>query len=311
MTKISANISNIKKESKKFSIGFLVIILLAGALFYYTRFYVIIRFNELGPLVKNMSAYYNGFKIGKITKIEPDSDFKHTLVQVDLSQKNIRIPQNTVVYVERFPNGELYLQFVYPQSPSLSTLKSGDLLEGVAPYNLEQFMMGQSISGMSDLVSLHIIKALNSADAANQEMEVFFKITTKLIKANGRGIKTSVNNAALMTENLAEMAKNLNQATKKLNDSFDGSFLKDSTVNIKETTDNIKDTTENISKATKDFDKTMKKLDDTMNEINATAQNLNSITTGVNETLGKKFGGMRLMFGTTVQQKNREKSCSK
>lgn len=317
MKKNVENISKIEIGNKKILIILLLFLIFVGVYIYNASYYVVVRFNELGPLTKNMYAYYNGFKIGKIVRIGPDKDFKHILVKVNLNQNNIQLPQNTVVFVERFPNGELYLQFLYPNSPSLNSIKRGDMLEGIAQYNLEQFMMGQSVSGMSDVVSLHIIKALNSADAANQQMTEFFKVTSRLIKGNGKGITASVNNTEAMTKNLAEMAENLKQASqnlnltsKKLNGTFEESILKDSALNVKDSTSNIKgatsnikDTTENIAKATKDIDKTMQKVDDTISQLNSTARNLNSITGGFNETLSKKFGGMRIMFGTPVKSK--------
>lgn len=311
MVKLSENLSGRKEGINKFLVVLAIFLAIIGVFLYNKKGYVIIRFDELGPLTRNMSAYYNGFKIGRIVRIQPDKDFKHTLVKVDLNQKDLRLPQNTVVFVERFPNGELYLQFIYPQSPSLRMIKNGDILEGIAPYNLEQFMMGQSISGMSDLVSLHIIKALNGADAANQEMRVFFKVTSKLIKDNGKGISETVNNAAAMTYSLAEMAEylklasqNLNQTTKKINDALDTEVLKTSTLNIKDATSNVKITTDNIAKATTDIDKTVKKIDDTISNFNTAAQNLNSITVGINGSLSRRFGGMRVLFGSSVKAKN-------
>lgn len=294
MKKFSEEITKIEKKGKKIFPFLLVFLLIVAIYIYETTSYVIIRFDELGPLTKNMSAYYNGFRIGKIVKIEPDYDYKHTLVRVNLTQKDLRLPQNTSVYVERFPNGELYLQFVYPQSPSLRMIKRGDLLEGIAPYSLEQFMMGQSVSGMSDIVSIHIIRALDSAEATNQEMKMFFKVTSNLIKQNNKGITSSVDNTERMTKNLAQTAENLNQLSRKLNNSIDETVIKGTTLNIK-------DTTESIANATKDIGTTMQKVDDTITNLNATAQNLNSITGGLNQTMGKRFAGIRILFGKPVK----------
>lgn len=287
-----------KNETKRILILLTTFIALCAIYFYNnSNFYVIIRFDELGALTKNMAAYYNGFKIGKIVRIDPDRDFKHTLVKVNLIYKNIKLPQNTTVHVQNFPNGELYLEFLYPDSPSFKNIKRGDLLEGIAPYSLEQFMLGQNISGVSDIVSLHVIKALRATEIANMEMKNFFENTTKIIRENSDEIKASTKNTQAMTKSLAQMADNLNETSKKLNDAIDTATLKDTTINIKETTDNI-------AKTTKDFDKTMKKVDDTIAQVQAASENLNSITSGLNETLSKKFGGMRIMFGTPIQPKS-------
>lgn len=296
---------NILKKDKKFTKLLGLFLIFAGIIWLYiynTSFYVTIRFGELGALAKNMPVYYNGFKIGKIVKIEPDVDFKHTIVRVNLDNKNINLPQNTTAKVENFPSGELYLQFVYPKSPSLGKMQRGDLLEGIAPYSPEQFMLGQNISGVTDIVSIHVIKALKATEIANMEMTNFFKNSSKLINENSKEINASVNNTVKMTKNLEQMAQNLNQASKKLNEAIDKEILKD-------TTYNIKDTTGNISKATKDIDKTMKKIDDTVSEANAAAKNLNSITSGLNEAMCKRFAGMRVMFGKPLKSKKCFKNC--
>lgn len=290
-----------KKGIKKTLIVGIIFLALVAIYFYCATPYIIVRFNELGPLTKNMSAYYNGFKIGKIVRITPDKDFMHTLARVNLNQTDINLPQNTTVHVERFPNGELYLQFVYPQSPSLRLIKRGDIIEGISPYSLEQFMLGQNISGVTDVVSQHIIRALDATEIANIEIKLFFQSTSKLINENKKGIDASVNNTEIMTKNLAQMAENLNQTSKKINNSLDETILKG-------TTSNIKDTTDNVSKATKDIGKTIEKIDDTISQANAAATNLNSITSGLNETLNKRFGGMRVMFGTPVKPKNCQKN---
>lgn len=297
MKKSRENISKIEKLLAKLLIFLVFLLCTIGLYIHITAYYVIIRFDELGSITKNMSAYYNGFKIGKIISIRPDKDFKHMLARVNLAYKNLKLPQNTIVRVQSFPNGELYLEFTYPQSPSLRPIKRGDVLEGIAKYSLEEFMLGQNVSGVTDIVSLHVLKALNATEIANQEIQAFFKSTSSLIKENRKEINASVKNTAIMTKNLAQMAENLNQVSKKLNNALDEKKLKN-------TTSNINDTTDNIAKATKDIDKTMKKVDNTISHVNTVSENLNSITSGLNQTLSQKFAGIRIMFGTPVKQKN-------
>lgn len=308
MKELPENTSKNKRVTIKVLIALLIFLATIWLYIYNSTDYLIIRFDELGALAQNMPAYYNGFRIGKIVRIEPDKDFKHTLVRVNLIRKNLNLPQNTTVQVGNFPDGELYLQFMYPESPSLKIIKRGDILEGIAPYSLEQFMLGQSISGVSDIVSLHVIRALKATEIANQEMKVFFQNTSKIVQENREGISTSVNNTAAMTKSLAQMAENLNQASKKINDALDEKTLKDATSNVRDTTSNMKNLTNNISQSTKDIDKTMKKLDAAITHANAAAENLNFITSGLNETLSKKFAGMRIIFGKPVKS---GKCCKK
>ena len=304
------DILGINKDIKKILMLSIFFLVIAGVYFYNNSYYVVVRFDELGPVSKNMPVFYNGFKVGKIVQIEPDDDFKHTLVRVNLITKNLKLPQNTTVQLKSFPSGELYLQFIYPQAPSLKTMRRGELLEGISPYSLEEFMLGQNISGVTDMVSIHVIKALDATAIANLEMKLFFQNTSQIIQDNRKSIKASINNTNAMTKSLAESAEILHQASKKINKAIDTQVLRDSTLNvrdstsnIKNSTQNIKEATDNISKATKDIDKTIKKIDDTISQANSTAANLNCITGGLNETLSKKFGGMRIIFGTPVKPK--------
>lgn len=297
-------IFNQKKDIPKMFVLSLIFLIVVGMYIYNITYYVIVRFDELGPVSKNMAVYYNGFKVGKIVSIEPDNDFSHTLVKVNLNMKKLKLPQNTTVQMKSFLNGELYLDLIYPQTVSLKQMKRGDILEGTSPYSLEEFMLGQNVSGVTDIVSIHVIKALNAMQLANMEMEVFFNTTSLFMKENKKGLNASVENTETMTKNLAEAAENINQATKKINKALDDQVLKDTSVNFKDSTKNLKETTESISKATKDFDKTMQKVDETVSHVNSAAKNIECITTGLNETLSKRFGGARVIFGTPVKQKN-------
>ncbi len=294
------DISLIKKDKKRIFIWIICFFIFVGILIYINTFFVIVRFDELGPVSKNMVIYYNGFRVGKIVNIRPDKDFKHTLVTVNLTERRLNLPRNTMVEVKNFPSGELFLQFIYPTTPSLIAMRRGDILEGISPYSLEEFMLGQNGTSVTDVVSKHIIQTLNSARLAAHDISHFFRSSSVIIKENRQGLKNSVDNTEQMTRNLAETSENLNQASKKLNSAIDSDSFRESTLNIKDSTKNIKETTENINRATKDLDKTMKKVDETVANANSTAGNLNTITGGLQNTLSKKFGTMRVIFGTPI-----------
>lgn len=298
------------KHLRRILIISLLIITAIGAYIYTNTFYVTVRFKELGPVSKNMAAYYNGFRIGKITKVKPDKDFKNILVRVNLTVKNLNLPQNTSVHVKNFPSGELYLQFVYPQTPALKKLRRGEVLEGISPYQLEEFMLGQNISGVTDIVSVHVLRALEAMEVANMEMKMFFQTTSTLMEENKKEINLSAQNITKMTNSLAQAAENLNQATAKINNAIDTEVIKDSTLgirdsalNMKASTKNINDMSQNIKKATKNIDQTMKKIDNTIAHANCTAQKINFMTTELNKVLSKRFAGFRLMFGKPINSK--------
>lgn len=290
------NISKLDKGTKKFLIWLIIILCAIAIYIHQANDYVIIRFDELGFVAKNMSAYYNGFKIGKIISVEPDTDFKHVLAKLRFIHKEINLPQNTTVRVQSFPNGELYLEFIYPQSPSLKPITRGTVLEGIARYNVEEFMQGQNISGMTDIVSIHVVRTLRATEIANHEIKMFFQNASSMVNENRRGVKASVNNTEKMTANLAKTAANLNDLSEKLDNAIDENALK-------QTTSNIKVTTDNVVQLTQDLDKTVNNINATVDEIHTAAQHLNAVTSGLNTSLSKKFGGMRVLFGTPTKGK--------
>lgn len=296
MKKFLDKIINLDRGAKKLLI-WLIIALVAVAIFIYqSNNYVIIRFDELGFVAKNMNAYYNGFKIGKVINVEPDTDFKHVLAKLRFFRRDINLPQNTTVKVQSFPSGELYLEFVYPESPSLKPITRGTVLEGLARYSMEEFMQGQNISGITDIVSLHVVRTLQATEIANHEIKMFFQNASGMVNENRRGIKKSVNNTEKMTANLAQTAVNLNDLSEKLDKAIDEDT-------IKQTTSNVKDATGNVVQLTQDLDKTVNNINATVDEIHTAAQHLNAVTSGLNTSLSKKFGGMRVLFGTPTKGK--------
>lgn len=302
MRKIPEYMSEIRIILKELLFILIILLAVAGAYLYVTTNYVIVRFDELGFVAKNMNAYYNGFKIGKIVKVEPDKDFKHVLAKLNIYNKNINLPQNTTVRVQSFPSGELYLEFVYPESPSLKPITRGTVLQGIARYNLADFMQGQNISGMTDIVTLHVVRTLQATEIANQEIKMFFQNASSIVNDNRSGIKASVDNTRKMTANLAQTAANLNDLSEKLDNSIDEKGLK-------QTTSNIKQTTDNIVKVTSDINTTVQKINDAADEIHTAASHYTSITSGINDSLSKKMGGMRVLFGSPTKGKRQNAKC--
>lgn len=296
------NMSKLDKGTKKLLIWSIIALIAVAIFIYQANDYVIIRFDELGFVAKNMNAYYNGFKIGKIISVEPDTDFKHVLAKLRFFRGDINLPQNTIVRVQSFPSGELYLEFVYPQSPSLKPITRGTVLQGIGRYNLADFMQGQNISGITDVVTLHVIRTLQATEIANHEIKMFFQNASGIVNDNRSGIKASVNNTEKMTSNLAQTAVNLNNLSKKLNNSIDEQALKQTTSNVKETTDNI-------VKVTSDINTTVQKINDAADEIHTAASHYTSITSGLNDTLSKKMGGMRVLFGSPTKGKGQNAKC--
>ena len=185
-------LKNIGEKRNRISKPFLIMIFLVAAVWayiYFSTFYIIVRFDELGRISKNMSVYYNGFKVGKIVSIEPDRDFKHTLAKVVFSVKKLNLPDNTKVELKSFPSGELYLQLVYPSSVSLKNLKRGLFSNGLSDVTISTTGVAGPTGGtLTKPVGLTYI-AIGTKDKVHVFRHIF--------KGNRKDVRKAASQAAM------------------------------------------------------------------------------------------------------------------
>ncbi len=296
-------IESIAKHGKIIINWIVIIIFLSGMYWIYQTFFeyhVYVRFKELGPLTKNMPVYYKGFIVGRVRNIGPDDDYKASIVKIIINEKNIKLPANTFVIVQKFPNEQNYLEFIYPDKPSLRFMSRGDILEGIAHFSIEQFMHGQVRMGTSDIVSENVLKALSSAEKTNLALQDFFSTASVILKENRQNIKQTVKNTTVITSSLAQAAKNTSDFTEN---------LVQATQNISESSKNFKTTTTDVNEATKNLGKTSEKIDSIITDVQQTASNLNKITTGIYRLLCKRFAGVRIFLGRPIPQDKCQDTC--
>ncbi len=319
----------ISKEELKKDINIskiiLIITIIVGGFFFHNKYfgyYIFAKFEELGPVTKNMPVYYKGFQIGKTEKVSPDDDYRHSIVKINIQQKDTKLPENTYTVVDRFPDGQNYLELVYPDKPALRLMKKGTVIEGKTHYSLESFMRGQAYSG-ADIVSENVSRTLASAEETNKELRNFFSTATDILEDNRDSIKQITTNTAKMTNSFAQMADNLNKTSNKINVALNANQLKNvgknielssanimnTTKNTSDTTQNFKSTSENINDATKDIDKIIKKIDATICQAHSTAYNLNVLTNGLNELMNKRFAGLKIFFGKPIDSSKKNQQC--
>ena len=61
--------------------------------------------------------------------------------------------------------------------------------------------------------------------------------------------------------------------------------------------------TKNVKNMTNEFNKTIPQIGCTINEMNRILCNIDEMTAGLNNTMEKPFGGLRLIFGSPVSKK--------
>ena len=144
-----------------------------------TNIYITIQFDELAPFESNMPVYYKGFKVGHARSIKPSKDFKHTLVNVVINYKDLRLPKNTTALVKKINKGEKegdfdYIELEYPDSPSISYLKTGSLIKGRTSLSWDTLISQQADKGKLDDISKSIDELLASLKDTSDSLNTIF-----------------------------------------------------------------------------------------------------------------------------------------
>lgn len=245
------------------------------------------EFTELTPFSSNMPVYFKGFKIGKVTKIEPKDDFTATQMSITLFPEKIKFPKNVYVKVKNYKQNVMYAEIELPELASEKTLKDGDIIKGKTNMSFESILQKQAESGSIDLIIGTLGEIMVNVNNTVKEAEGLLKDVRVTFKNNENYI-------SLSTRNLSEATGNLTRTSVKISSTMDQDTLDRTLKNIEETSNNMKNITRNIDCATRN-------LSDTMGHVNGISENVNGITNSVNCTMKNRFGGFRLIFGKADQ----------
>lgn len=281
-------------------------------------YFVMVKFVELGPLYNSMPVYYKGYKIGKTKNIKPSEDYKYTLVRIILYPKKLGLPENISAKVKKLESGKDYIELIYPKEPSSNNLRNGSIIEGKTSMDIQSFMSAQADSGALTSMSDNLSKTLTSAEKTSNEIKAFFADTRVILKDNRQNLRATTENTAETMENLALMSGSLADLTSKINNSIPEDKIKNTISNIDKSSTNIKESTESLKSilisidiATKNLDKTIAKIDSTIDEANKIAINIKKMTAGFCDVLGKRFAGMRIIFGKPMKGNTCASNCYK
>ena len=98
------------------------------------------------------------------------------------------------------------------------------------------------------------------------------------------------------SSNFVKISQNVDSMTGNFNDVLSKDNMSSATNDVLVVGDNIKNMTGQLNK-------TIPQLGCTINEINKVLCNIDEMTSGLNCTMRKPFGGLRLIFGSPVSNK--------
>ncbi len=282
--------------------GFLILLLiLIWQRLTYT--FVTAEFKDLRPIHQRIPVFYKGYKIGKVLYIKPSDDFKTTYMKLALyHKKGLKLPKNSIIKLQREKDKwrkKDYIDIIYPKEPSESFIESGDLLLGQATVDIETYLSSQETESL-DNIKENVEKASEDMQGAMEALRDLLTSLNEIAQENRESL-----NAA--TRNLSDTTKNIDDLTRKINRSIEQQKLKNTIGNLDDAVSNTKNSTAELEKLSKRINDMTDNINSTMPSVTSSIentsyiiQNLNEITCGVSNTLKKRFGGLRLIFGKTI-----------
>ena len=258
--------------------------------------YIIAKFKQYKPAQKKVDIFYNGIKVGRAGKVTYSDDYRYTMVKLVLLRPKVKFPKNITAQLKtdkKLNMESSFIELVYPDSPQVTNLKMGDTIQGAATMDLADFMANQD-PGVLESMKNNTNKTMEAAQKTMDSLTELSDTLNKTINENRPNLLTT-------TKNLAGVSTNLNQITSKLNKALTQENLSSIVTNADGTLVNIQDLTKQVQNVTDNINnQTMPAVDSTVAQLEGIVKNLNEITCGINHTLRKSFGGMRLMFGKTI-----------
>ena len=183
---------------------------------------------------------------------------------------------------------------IAPDEASVILLKDGDTIKGELSKDINKILSEQLSDGSIDNIIDDASTLMESANVTVQNLgDVFAQISSILTEIRGDIILAS-SNIAKTTTNLENMSDNLNK-------SLDKESMTTSVGNIEQTTENIKDITSSLNDISIQIDKTtMPIVNSVLCQTYSTVKNTNEITGGIKNTLKKRFGLAKIMFGRPI-----------
>lgn len=284
------------------SLILLLILLFIGFAYYNyrTSTYITAEFNNLRPFHNRAPIYYNGYKIGNIVKVKPNEDYLTTIVTMKLYRNKLKLPINVSATLRKekniFDKKFDYIDLIYPDKPSEFFLKNGDRISGKTTIELESYLANQDQESLDEIKEdmAETVKNLNITVQALGDLFVTLNSMAEEVRPNF--VKASVN-INETTANLVKTSKDANLLTDNINESL-------SQERLEATAKNVQVISKNVKVMTNELNKTIPKIGCTLDEVNRVLCNLEEMTSGVNCTMKKSFGGFRILFGSPISKKN-------
>lgn len=265
--------------------------------------YITVEYTKLRPFRGYPPVIYNGFKIGRCIGIRPNKSYTKSRMTLVLFPKDLNLPRNTYAEFRRVKINDKnrdFVELVYPSSPSLEKLKTKNIIKGTSMFQVEEFFQNQNPEDLKS-IQRDIAKTIKDLDNTILSLGDLFKTMQNLAVQNQ-------NNLYKTTQNISNASNNLNQITSKFNYAINQNELENTFSQLNSSLGNIKETTQNLTILTDSIDKQIPTtINSQIMHVDNIINNVDDITCGIKNTLSKNFGGLRIIFGKTI---NEDDNCN-
>ncbi len=267
--------------------------------------YINIEFGEMRPIHEKVNIFYKGIKIGYVRKFEIAHHGQSTIAKSVITHKTLMLPVNTIAKLKKEKKHKKeydFIELTYPENPSHILLSNGSYISGKSTVDVDTYMANQDADDI-EKIKQNLLQSTEELETVLSSLSELFVTLDDIAKENKKNISVS-------TRNLSETTKNINQLTSKVNKSLNQQQLDNSVSNINSTLENLSKTTLTVDQVTQSLNTTVSNVGETtIPQVQSTlyrteclVANVNEITCGIKETLKKRFGGLRILFGQVIQK---------
>lgn len=279
-----------------------VLILIISVFFIY-RFFesdnadILVEFQKMRPIKEKVNVYYNGFKVGRTAGLKPCDHSKNICSKVRLDKNLMILPKNIEIKLKQKKISdnkfEDYMEIKYPVSPDFETIKDGAIIKGEVASGFHNYLNEEVSYSDMEMIKQNLISATDNLNKASG-------ILVDILSSIDDVASNSKQNSKLLISNLNKTVSNLSLLIGKIDNSLDDKVIRSIFYNVDDSTKNLNGTLENIRNFTYELNSGSGDITGTMNSLNSISRNIDEIVQGVNCTLQKPFGGLRLIFGAPV-----------
>lgn len=281
----------------------------------------------------NMSVYYRGFKVGKVSQVKLSDNQKYVQLYIDIYYKDLKLPKNTSIEIG-IENifGQKYVALSYPKKPSPYLLSNNSILTVKQPQvlaELNEFLQEEfskrrarkllknleNLSGDLDLILKRNKDILSPMIKQTSLLEKELRYTLMDIRKITSQPELSTDIGSTMHHTASTM-KNINEITNSPQNKAAVKQLINKTDNALDELSAVEKNVDSISKILPEtkiaVDKVNVKVENIDNKIpqtmSSTMKKVDCLSDNINNTLKTKFLLYKMLLGNPILS---TKKCKK